>query len=193
MGNVGLHYHLWRHEGYSAPCPETPLRGFGILWTTNDSVRSRIGCAEPFAYGFGERAIPTAYQEFENGAMLWVDVQDDYYPLKSVLVLYNDGSFARYQDNWDSSQPVDDPSIVPPDGLHQPKFGFGKIWREAPNVRDRLGWALEPEAGSEGVFQRFNFGVMVWRGNEDLIWVFYGDLYWGESGTWEVFVDEFEE
>lgn len=193
MGNVGLHYYSWRYESYNSPCPEEPRRGFGLLWTSNDVLRFRIGCAETsYNYG-GEHDIPTAYQEFEHGSMLWIDVQDDYYPIRSVLILYDDGAFERFEDTWSEDQPVDDPSIEPPEGLHQPKFGFGKIWREAPSVRDRLGWALEPETGSDGSFQRFNFGVMIWREEEDLIWVFYGDLYWNTSGNWEVYEDAYDE
>ncbi len=190
MGNVGLHYHIWRHEGYSYPCSEDPRRGFGELWRNNDAVRAKIGCAETY-YG-GEQVIPTAYEEFEHGAMLWMAIEDTYYSEQTVIVLYDDGTFDRFEDTWESSQPVDDPSIIPPAGLHQPKFGFGKVWREASGVRDRLGWAVEPESASNGSFQRFNYGAMIWRENEDLIWVFYGDLYWEPSGTWEVYEDTFE-
>ena len=191
MGNVGIHYHLWRHEFYSYPCPEQPLRGFGELWRENDRVRAELGCAEIY-YG-GEQTFSTAYEEFEHGAMLWMAIEDEYYSEQTVIVLYDDGSFDRFTDTWDDSQPVDDPALVPPDGLYQPRFGFGKVWRDAPGVRERLGWALAPETGSDGEFQRFNYGMMVWRENEDLIWVLYGNLYWDANGTWEVFEDTFGE
>ena len=190
MGNVGLHYYTWRHDSYSYPCSEDPRRGFGELWRDNDQVRADIGCAETY-YG-GELEIPTAYEEFEHGAMLWIRIEDVYYSGQTVIVMYDDGTFDRFDDTWESGQPIDDPSIVAPDGFHQPKFGFGKIWREAPGVRDRLGWALEPESGSDGAFQRFNYGAMIWRESEDQIWVLYGDLYWDPDGTWDNFEDTFD-
>ena len=46
-----------------------------------------------------------------------------------------------------------DPAIVPPDGRFQPIRGFGKLWRERPDVRDRLGWALGVELGFDAKLQ----------------------------------------
>jgi hypothetical protein len=189
MGNVGQHYYAWRYEYYQTQCSSTPVRGFGQLWTDNDSVRSRLGC--PQSYQGDEQGISTAYEQFQNGMMIWIDVQDVYNPIHSVLVLYKDGTFARYEDTWAEGQPIDDPNINVPDGLYQPVRGFGKVWRESPGVRDRLGWATEPEQGSSGAYQRFDFGTMIQIATPDKIWVFYGDLYWQMSGTWEVYPDTF--
>jgi hypothetical protein len=108
-----------------------------------------------------------------------------------VLVLYNDGTFARYNDTWTEDQPVDDPNITAPNGLFQPVRGFGKVWRETPGVRDRLGWATNAEQGSTGAYQRFDYGTMVQLDNTNQIYVFYGDLYWQSTGTWQVFPNSF--
>ncbi len=97
----------------------------------------------------------------------------------------------RYQDTWAEGQPVNDPSITTPSGLYQPIRGFGKVWREAPGVQDRLGWATQPEQGSSGEYQRFNYGTMIQIGTPNEIWVFYGDLYWQMTGTWEVYPNTF--
>ena len=189
MGNVGQHYYAWRYEHYRVECSTTPVRGFGALWTENDNVRSELGCPE--SYQGGEKGIQTAYERFQNGTMIWIDAQDVYNPIHSVLVLYDDGTFARYEDTWSEGQPVDDPDIGVPSGLYQPVRGFGKVWREAPDVRDRLGWALEPEQGSAGAYQRFNYGTMIQIDSQGKIWVFYGDLYWQMTGTWEVYPNQF--
>jgi len=44
-------------------------------------------------------------------------------------------------------------AITAPEGLYQPIRGFGKVWRNQVQVRERLGWALELERGFEGVYQ----------------------------------------
>ena len=183
MGNVGQHYYSWRYEYYQTQCSTTPVRGFGELWANNDNVRSKLGCPE--TYEGGEHGIPTAFEQFQNGMMVWIDVQDVYNPIHTVLVLYKDGTFARFDDTWTEDQPIDDPLITPPTGLYQPVRGFGKVWREAPDVRDRLGWATAPEQGSDGAYQRFNYGTMILNNAQNEIWVFYGDLYWQGSGTWD--------
>ena len=189
MGNVGQHYYSWRYQYYQTVCSTTPVRGFGQLWTENDALRSKIGCPE--TYEGGEHGIQTAYEQFQNGMMIWIDVQDVYNPIHSVLVLYKDGTFARYEDTWADGQPIDDPNIIAPDGLYQPVRGFGKVWRDVPGVRDRLGWATEPEQGSTGAYQRFNYGTMILIDSPNEIWVFYYDLNWQGSGTWEEYPNSF--
>jgi hypothetical protein len=188
MGNVGQHYYAWRYEHGQEVCSSTPVRGFGALWTANDSVRNQIGCP---SYQSAQQSIPTASESFQNGMMIWVDVQDQYNPIHSVLVLYNDGTFARYNDSWTEDQPTNDPSITAPGGLFQPVRGFGKVWRETPGVRDRLGWATNQEQGSTGAYQRFDYGTMILPGTPNQIYVFYGDLYWQTNGTWAVYPNTF--
>jgi hypothetical protein len=68
--------------------------------------------------------------------------------------LYADGSAPFWDvmpNGWFVGQPEDDPTIVPPPGFFQPRRGFGLVWRTgyvSPTavVRDRLGWATDPEA-----------------------------------------------
>lgn len=49
--------------------------------------------------------------------------------------------------------PPNDPALIPPAGLLQPERGFGLLWRNSPTVRERLGWALTPEAGYTATVQ----------------------------------------
>lgn len=188
MGNVGQHYYAWRYEHGQEVCSSTPVRGFGALWTANDSVRSQLGCP---GYQGAQQNIQTASESYQNGMMIWVNVQDEYNPINSVLVLYNDGTFACYNDSWTEDQPVDDPNITAPNGLFQPVRGFGKVWRETPGVRDRLGWATNAEQGSTGAYQRFDYGTMIQLDTPNEIYVFYGDLYWQTTGTWQTFPNTF--
>jgi hypothetical protein len=52
--------------------------------------------------------------------------------------------------------PETDPAFDPPagSGFYQPKRGFGRVWREQPGVRERLGWATDPEFGFDMSVQR---------------------------------------
>jgi hypothetical protein len=105
-------------------------------------------------------------QTFENGRMLWLAP----IPIPnsapgpalgaSIYILYNAGVmdawgvWQRYDDFWVPGQPESDPALQPPAGLYQPLRGFGKIWRETPGVREKLGWAKAPEQGySDAAYQ----------------------------------------
>ena len=75
--------------------------------------------------------------------MIWVEAVD------SVFVFYKEGEWQRFEDTWSEDLPESDPDIVAPEGLFQPIRGFGKVWRENLEVRERLGWALGVELAFE--------------------------------------------
>jgi len=86
-----------------------------------------------------------AVQNFERGFMVWLQNRD------AIFVIYNDTNLPAWQvfvDNFVEGQtPEDDPQFTNPPsaGLHQPRRGIGLVWRENPAVRDRLGWATNPQ------------------------------------------------
>jgi hypothetical protein len=102
-------------------------------------------------------AIPTpvsnqiivSEQAFQNGRMFWLE------PNREIWVMIEDGESSTQgtwlirNDTWDEATELAfDPSITPPDeDLFQPERGFGKLWRENQELRDALGWALDPEYG----------------------------------------------
>jgi len=95
---------------------------------------------------------PAAEQRFERGRMIWLDAEDAIY----VFFDQDSGSNGRaqqFEDTWMPGELESDPEIVPPEGLYQPVRGFGKVWRDNPQIRDRLGWAIAPEQGFEGALQ----------------------------------------
>jgi hypothetical protein len=79
--------------------------------------------------------------------MIWIEVAD------SIYVFYKEGDWQRLEDTWSEDLPESDPEIVVPDGMFQPIRGFGKVWRENPEVRERLGWALGVELAFESELQ----------------------------------------
>ena len=89
-----------------------------------------------------------AEQPFEGGVMIWLEATDSIY-----IFIRNDTSWQRFEDTWSEGQPESDPAIVPPAERFQPIRGFGKVWRDNPEAKEKLGWALGPELGFESVLQ----------------------------------------
>jgi|GEM_PF-933912 len=123
----------------------------------------------PIAEAMSTRA---AYQPFEYGQMFWRGDE------RAIYVLDADGTWARYPDSWDDSQPPADPARTPPLGLLQPVRGFGKVWRGplgGPGAS--LGWALAGEQGYKMQVQPFAGGQM-FAGPWGEVYVLYADSTW---------------
>lgn len=69
----------------------------------------------------------------------------------TIYVIFNDGTWQTYPNTWDASQPADDPSIVAPPDFFKPTGALGKLWRD--QLRNRLGWAYQPESSFNGQIQ----------------------------------------
>jgi hypothetical protein len=99
-----------------------------------------------------QQSIQAAYEQFENGYMIWRGDTGEIY------VLFKNGppqSFEIFRDTWVEGETFD-VGQTPPTGRTQPVRGFAKVWATGrspyswvtvPGVRDRLGWALGPESG----------------------------------------------
>lgn len=108
------------------------------LYLTNVRVQRLLGRpSEPAIQA------PGAYLAFERGAMIW---RGD---TRGVWVLCNGSPSAgtRVRGFGDTWQEGEDPGggLGPGPGLFEPKRGFGKIWRENPEVRQCLGYATSPD------------------------------------------------
>ena len=104
--------------------------------------------------------IIVAEQVFEGGRMFYLD------PVSRIWVMLNGeeddttGEWLIFADTWQEGEPESDSAIIAPDGLHQPIRGFGKIWRENPELREALGWGLDPEIGHETRYQFFEGEIL---------------------------------
>jgi hypothetical protein len=119
-----------------------------------------------------------AEQPLAAGVMVWVEAQ------AYVYVLFDDASsphWAIYHDTWDG-EPMCDVGPVPP-GSYQPQRGFGRVWCDEPGVRDRLGWATEPETAYETAVQRDSapkYTTLYLRAADGNVW-----KLWPERSGWE--------
>jgi hypothetical protein len=101
--------------------------------------------------------------------------------------LYDDDQYgprwAVYVDEWIEGEPEDDPTIIPPTGLYQPARGFGLVWRQRPDVRDRLGWAIDQETGFSTIIQH----TMLFKYNSTYLHAPDGNVWHllAEQSEWE--------
>ena len=71
-----------------------------------------------------------------------------------------------------------------------PVNGFGKIWGEHPEVRNRIGCPTEYESAIQSAAQeRFQSGYVFWRGDTKMIYVFLSGSPNDTVGTWLEFPD----
>jgi serine/threonine-protein kinase len=145
-------------------CP--PVSGpFAALW---QQYSDRLGCAVNQAHSSW-----MAQEHFERGQMFWREDND------RIAVLYNNGSWALYQDIWNEGEPefscpdASTPAQSPP----TPRRGFGKIWCTYPAVRQGLGWATDYERGFHGTVQDFNRGTIL-RTDTGETCILFGDGAW---------------
>lgn len=99
-------------------------------------------------------------QDFEGGRVIRLapDPSHPEFPNGVLYVIYNDGEWETFADEWTGGLPPSDPSILPPSDRYQPLESIGWIWREYTGVRRRLGWAYEPQAAFQGRYQTYLAG-----------------------------------
>jgi photosystem II stability/assembly factor-like uncharacterized protein len=134
--------------------------------------QARLGC--PTQAG---QAHPLAYQPFEGGVMIWDGAPFDQAhgaEAASIYVAVNGGEWFGRPDNFYEGDPESDPALMPPQGLYQPRRGFGLLWRGEDGLRQALGWALANEVGLEGTAQPFEGGYAI-AGPDGRLWLFYFD------------------
>jgi hypothetical protein len=118
-----------------------------LLYEAYQQVDFTLGCP---AFGV-ERGVPAASQNFENGEMHWFQLPELYRYRSAMAFIHaiiNPGpTFRRYSDFWQEGVDPNTPDVTPPrDGLYPPWGGFGKVWMEDSQLRNQIGWAIEPQA-----------------------------------------------
>ena len=155
-------------------CQLYPIRGFGLVYRESPEMAARLGCARA-----EEAPVALARQSFERGLMLWrADTRE-------IFVFRRDGTWSVHEDTWQEGDLLADPG-TPPAGLSAPVRGFGKLWRQSPEIRQAVGWATAAEEPLPGALQQFDGGRMI-RTGDQVIYALYPD------GRWQGFVDRYVE
>jgi len=112
-------------------------------------------------------------QHFEWGQMFLLKETN------RVYVLWKDGMWASYQDDWQPALPESDPDIVSPSPgkLYQPVRSLGRVWREQLNgPKSWIGWAIEESHSTHADIESFVNGMFI--SLNEIILILY------EDGTW---------
>ncbi len=141
---------------------------FDVVLVEDSSLRAKLGqVSGPGAVVDGTQAL------FEHGTMLW---RKD---LRQIYVFFDGGKWQSYPDTWEPSQPLVESVLNPPPGLFQPVRGFGKLWLQNMEVREKVGWARGEEQAVSTTWQQFQGGTLVWRGGNS-IRALFTDNVWGD-------------
>ena len=167
----------------SAPnCADMPVRGFGLLWSSNPAVAHAVGC--PLAV---ETGLSARVQLYQSGVMIWLDTLTpgiDQAPW--VIALIGD-SAARYR------VPTNGPAWDEDTGA--PAGAFKWVWDNVYSVQQSIGAALDPWYATDAAIQRFDHGTMLWlkqppSSNKPMIFVFPDDLLNASTTTYQAYVDQ---
>jgi hypothetical protein len=151
------------------PCTIALGSAFRFRLSSRPEATAALGC--PL---FGQQTMWTAEQVFQGGRMLWKKDRDLAY------ILFNDsGTYLVLDDPYIEGDPDDAcPELGDaPEGLFKPVRGFNRQWCNTPDVRNRLGWALEKEAGYDATWQEFEDGLALLNRVEH-IFILYEDGMW---------------
>jgi hypothetical protein len=157
--------------------PPAPTATPGACRQANDQEKAILATVPQLSCVTSEeQTLWMARQPFQHGQMIWRSDEP------AIYVLYNDGTYTRYEDQWTEGQQISDPTLNAPEGAMQPTRGFGRIWREqlggvkGANV-PRIGWATEEEKG-------MNAAVQQWKGGQ-LFRINAQTLVLLNTGTWQ--------
>ena len=197
VGNIGQHYYDWRYKS-AGNLADVPIScgsflsrtsGPGKIWNDNIAARRQLGCPADE----GGRTVTVAQQTFERGQMFDVIVPGaaGQPPQKTIYVLFDDGSVQRYTDTYVDGSPEPTPSEQPPTGFLTPLRGFGTVWRDNPQVRQRLGWAAQAEqVFSDSLRIQFDRGLALTpTSGRPEVFIIYDDkgMTYRDANKWVVY------
>lgn len=150
---------------------------------TSAGLRVKARCPTPWFFspapdGCASDPIVSdaAEQHFEHGIMVWVKERVWIWEKDTFFVLYDDDQSPKWEtfsDEWQEGEAERDPALIPPPGLYQPVRGLGLIWRNQPQVRARLGWAVDQEKGFSTIGQMttwFKYNSIYLRSLDGNVW-----------------------
>lgn len=155
-------------------CTTVPQGGFATIYNRDAALKQALGCPVSAAV-----AINSAVQQFDTGRMVWASQFADA-PTKMIYVVYNNNTYQRYTDSWFEGADPESTGEIAPAGRMTPIRGFGKVWHNNAAVKNGLGWAAGPEAGTPGQIQRFERGEMLFVASIGQTFVFIGS----GAGAW---------
>jgi hypothetical protein len=157
---------MGRDENSGSPCTSVSP----ALQRTWAQYAADLGCGQ--LYGSGRLAT----QPFEHGEMVWVE-RGDGAPGQIFMIIappYERPYWSLAIDSYIEGEPIGTDELPPP-GKYVPVRGFGKLWRQSPDLRQALGWATAPERAESGTTLQFSgeqgFSWMIYRVTLDRVYM----------------------
>jgi len=152
-------------------CRQDVVSTLQELLRPGTDIRNRLGCPHAARYVTG-----VAEQYFERGVMLYLEEHPQ--TLESTIFVITTTPlpvrYQIYEDTWEEWQPVSGYQ-TPPEGMMEPEYAFGKVWRERDGVFEALGWATQREVKGHALYQQFDNGYVIWRNDADFVYIFFPD------------------
>jgi hypothetical protein len=126
-------------------------------------------------------------QGFERGYMVYINPRNAPPAMGAtggIYVLFDDGTVKKYNDLRDPAAPEPTPPASPIGSA--PQLGFGMVWRENKEVRERLGYTtgLESPITGEPGYLFFQRGLMIDYGYTALTLYTRGDFRFDAIESW---------
>ncbi len=153
-------------------CSTLPTGGFGVVYASITDIASSLGC--PLGNPPVVQAIPSAWQTYQGGIMVWLNGE--------IFALYStSGTYQYFIDTFTSGVDPEAGAEAAPQGLIAPVRGFNKVWANNPTAKANLGWATAPEVGNTASVLAFENGFMIYITGRSDVWVLVGGK---TSGSW---------
>lgn len=134
--------------------------------------QGKLGCPLP---GQDYTYVNAARARFERGQMFWIQLRGGQSIVVALIYGVNGSVTQRiFADGWKEGDPINT-GLVPPAGLLEPNRGFGKVWREHPELVNAIGWAVEHEKPENVIYQVFVRGSVLRPSNENVVWLLNND------------------
>lgn len=100
--------------------------------------------------------VPSSYQPFENGEMIWRSDDPDIY------VLFSNHEWKSFKNNYRFGDPLASCNTESPARNRLvPLLGFGKIWCDNQSIKKELGYATVGENAQDRAIQTFENGWLI--------------------------------
>ncbi len=171
--------------GHFEPTGREPDGRFKDIWQEIGGGESRLG--HPTSPEYTDQDF--ARQYFENGMMFWWDNPEkpDYIWVIDAPDpdLMSGTSWNRYEDEWNGADEYPCPAAG--ENKWGPMRGFGQLWCDRPEIRERVGDPREGESGSAGSppyahVQFFQGGAMLYNPFNSEVYVLLAQGDWLRFG-----------
>lgn len=167
------------------PCEHRPEAEFLAVYESDPGLPPALGC--PTAPPEAEEPprvwpVEVRYQPFERGHMLWLS-NVGWLEGRVIYILLDDLTYTRQDDTFDPHEDPSSGNFLPPAGLYEPRDALGKVWRETPGLRERIGYGTGPERPITATMQMFQYGEMIYLPPLNTVFVFKR----GQPGTWSAY------